>query len=114
MVHPRSSEIKRDLEDRLCKLRVDGYTPVLSCVPYDVSDDEKKRILLGHSEKLALAYGLLGDCGNIRIVKNIRICEDCHVVMCGPSKVSGREIVVRDNMRFHSFRNGVCSCNNFW
>lgn len=115
MTHPRTSEIKKELEDLLCKLRLDGYSPVLSCVPYDVSDDEKRKILSGHSEKLALAYGLLvGDCGIIRIVKNVRICEDCHVVMCGASKISGREIIVRDNMRFHHFRNGVCSCNNFW
>ena len=79
-----------------------------------MSDDEKTKILWEHSEKLALAYGLLGDSGIIRIVKNIRICGDCHVVMCGASKVSGREIVVRDNMRFHHFHDGVCSCNNFW
>ncbi|KAJ0840229.1 putative tetratricopeptide-like helical domain superfamily, DYW domain-containing protein [Helianthus annuus] len=114
MNHPRTSEIKRELEDLVYKLMLDGYTPVLSCVPYDVSDDEKKRILLGHSEKLALAYGLLVDCGIIRIMKNVRICEDCHVVMCGASKISGREIIVRDNTRFHHFCNGVCSCNNFW
>ncbi|KAI3798864.1 hypothetical protein L1987_34148 [Smallanthus sonchifolius] len=114
MNHPRTSEIKRELEDLVCKLMLDGYTPVLSCVPYDVSDDEKKKILLGHSEKLALAYGLLVDCGIIRIMKNVRICEDCHVVMCGASKISGREIIVRDNTRFHHFCNGVCSCNNFW
>ncbi|KAK1410438.1 hypothetical protein QVD17_36975 [Tagetes erecta] len=114
MNHPRTSEIKRELEDLVSKLMLEGYTPVLSCVPYDVSDDEKKKILLGHSEKLALAYGLLVDCGVIRIMKNVRICEDCHVVMCGASKISGREIIVRDNMRFHHFSNGVCSCNNFW
>ncbi|KAD7479241.1 hypothetical protein E3N88_02377 [Mikania micrantha] len=114
MNHPRTSEIKRELEDLVCKLTVDGYTPILSCVPYDVSDYEKKKILLGHSEKLALAYGLLVDCGIIRIMKNVRICEDCHVVMCGASKISGREIIVRDNTRFHHFCNGVCSCNNFW
>nr|XP_043634669.1 pentatricopeptide repeat-containing protein At5g44230 [Erigeron canadensis] len=114
MTHPRTSEIKKELDSLLYKLMLDGYTPVLSSVPYNVSDDEKKRILSGHSEKLALAYGLLGDCGTIRIMKNVRICEDCHVVMCGASKISGREIIVRDNMRFHHFRNGVCSCSNYW
>ncbi|KAK9062015.1 hypothetical protein SSX86_019199 [Deinandra increscens subsp. villosa] len=114
MNHPRTLEIKRELEDLVYKLTLDGYTPVLSCAPYDVNDDEKKKILLGHSEKLALAYGLLVDCGIIRIMKNVRICEDCHVVMCGASKISGREIIVRDNTRFHHFCNGECSCNNFW
>ncbi|PWA56990.1 peptidase S28, Tetratricopeptide-like helical domain, DYW domain protein [Artemisia annua] len=57
------------------------------------SDDEKKRILSGHNEKLALAYGLLVDCGTIRITTNVRICEDFHVVMCGASKITGREII---------------------
>ncbi|XP_071735297.1 pentatricopeptide repeat-containing protein At5g44230-like [Rutidosis leptorrhynchoides] len=114
MTHPRAYEIKKELQDLLGRLELDGYSPVLSSAPYDVSDDEKRRILSGHSEKLALAYGLLVDCGVIRIVKNVRICEDCHVVMCGASKISGREIIVRDNMRFHHFRDGVCSCNNFW
>ena len=38
MGHPRSLEIKIELEDLLCKLRLDGYKPVLSCVPYDVSE----------------------------------------------------------------------------
>ncbi|KAJ6929908.1 hypothetical protein NC652_013695 [Populus alba x Populus x berolinensis] len=61
-----------------------------------------------HSEKLALAFGL------IRIVKNLRICEDCHSVICGASQITGREIIVRDIMRFHHFHDGICSCGNFW
>nr|CAD1827540.1 unnamed protein product [Ananas comosus var. bracteatus] len=74
--------------------------PILSSVVYDVSDGEKERLLKGHSEKLALAFALLtkrnGDV--IRITKNLRICEDCHLVMSLVSKVEKVEIVVRDNM----------------
>ena len=96
-----------------------GYQPNLGSVSYDISDDEKKLILMNHSEKLALAYGLLNtestDAGcTIQIMKNLRICEDCHAFMCSASQVTGREIVVRDNMRFHHFRDGACSCDNFW
>ncbi|KAK7848264.1 pentatricopeptide repeat-containing protein [Quercus suber] len=116
MNHPQSSEIKRALADLLDKLKAKGYQPNLGSVTYDLSDDEKKRILMNHSEKLALAYGLLSsDAGcTIKIMKNLRICEDCHAFMCSASQVMGREIVVRDNMRFHHFSDGACSCGNFW
>ena len=116
MSHPKSREIKQALEDLLDRLKYLGYQPNLSSVAYDISDEEKKRLLMSHSEKLALAFGLLttnAGC-TIRIVKNLRICEDCHSVMCGASQITGREIVVRDNMRFHHFRDGRCSCGNFW
>ncbi|KAK9991010.1 hypothetical protein SO802_025995 [Lithocarpus litseifolius] len=116
MNHPQSSEIKRALADLLDRLKAKGYQPNLGSVTYDLSDDEKKRILMNHSEKLALAYGLLSsDAGcTIKIMKNLRICEDCHAFMCSASQVIGREIVVRDNMRFHHFSDGACSCGNFW
>ncbi|KAI4317458.1 hypothetical protein L6164_025325 [Bauhinia variegata] len=116
MTHPESSQIKKALEDLIERLKAVGYQPNLSSVPYDVTDDQKRRVLMTHSEKLALAYGLLStDAGStIKIMKNIRICEDCHIVMCAASKVTGRKIVVRDNMRFHHFLNGTCSCGNFW
>uniref|UniRef100_A0A166J2R5 DYW domain-containing protein n=1 Tax=Daucus carota subsp. sativus TaxID=79200 RepID=A0A166J2R5_DAUCS len=116
LTHPRSSQIKRELENLLHKLKFHGYQPVLSSVPYDVDDKEKMRILMAHSEKLAFSYGLLtvASCSTITIVKNLRICEDCHLFMCGASLVTGRKIIIRDNMRFHHFHDGACSCNNFW
>jgi len=116
MTHPESIKIKEALEDLLDRLKAHGYQPILSSVTYDISDEEKKRILMHHSEKLALAYGLLStDAGcTIKIMKNIRICEDCHAFMCSESQVMERGIVVRDNMRFHHFHDGACSCGNFW
>ncbi|CAK7323072.1 unnamed protein product [Dovyalis caffra] len=116
MTHPRSGEIKRALEDLLDRLEGKGYQPNFNSVPYDMNDEDKRRILMTHSEKLALAFGLISTTpgSDIRIVKNIRICEDCHSVMCGASQITGREIVVRDNMRFHHFHDGTCSCGGFW
>ncbi|KAL0309092.1 UNVERIFIED_CONTAM: Pentatricopeptide repeat-containing protein [Sesamum radiatum] len=116
MTHPRSGEIKGALENLINRLKANGYQPNLSSVVYDVHDEEKKRILMNHSEKLALAYALLttDDSSTIRIVKNLRICEDCHLFMCGASQITGREIIVRDNMIFHHFHDGACSCCNFW
>lgn len=69
-----------------------------------------------HSEKLAVAFGLLNTPSGapIRVIKNLRICVDCHEFMQLASAVTSREIVVRDGSRFHSFRNGVCSCGGFW
>ncbi|KAE9602965.1 hypothetical protein Lal_00050223 [Lupinus albus] len=116
VTHPEITEIKKELDDLMERLKATGYQPNLCSAPYDVSDNEKRHLLMTHSEKLALAFGLLrSDAGStIKIMKNLRICEDCHIVMCGASKVTGRKIVVRDNMRFHHFLNGACSCSNFW
>ncbi|KAL9229547.1 hypothetical protein vseg_005002 [Gypsophila vaccaria] len=116
ITHPRYNEIKHVLEDLLNKLKLHGYQPMLGSVSYDMCDDDKREILSAHSEKLALAFELLNTEPDhtIRIMKNLRICEDCHVFMCGASKITKREIVVRDNMRFHHFHDGVCSCGNFW
>ncbi|KAL8047360.1 hypothetical protein ABFX02_08G235900 [Erythranthe guttata] len=116
MTHPRSTEINEVLENLIERLKLNGYEPDLSSVLYDVNEEEKRRILMKHSEKLALAYALLiaEDGSAIRIVKNLRICVDCHLFMCGVSEISRRKIIVRDNMRFHHFEDGACSCRNFW
>uniref|UniRef100_A0A5K1A2N9 DYW domain-containing protein n=1 Tax=Nymphaea colorata TaxID=210225 RepID=A0A5K1A2N9_9MAGN len=114
--HPLSREIYVLLDELYEKLKILGHVPVLNSVVYDVSDDEKESILRRHSERLALAFGLLSTNPGttIRIVKNLRICEDCHSFMRKASLVANRIIVVRDNLRFHHFQNGVCSCNDFW
>ncbi|KAL5974027.1 hypothetical protein ACLOJK_030689 [Asimina triloba] len=114
--HQRSDEIKAVLEELLKKLKQAGYLPKLRAVLYDVSDEEKERLLKNHSEKLALAFGLLTTSPGsaVRIMKNVRICEDCHSFICGVSLIEKREIVVRDNIRFHHFSDGACSCGDFW
>jgi hypothetical protein len=69
-----------------------------------------------HSEKLAVAYGFmkLPHGATVRVFKNLRICGDCHNAFKFMSKVVGREIVVRDGKRFHHFRDGKCSCGDYW
>ncbi|KAI8017398.1 Pentatricopeptide repeat-containing protein [Camellia lanceoleosa] len=83
MTHPKSREIKLALLDVVNRLKFHGYQPKLSCVPYDVSDEEKKRILMTHSEKLALGFGLLSTSAGctIRIVKNLRIYSDGSILL---------------------------------
>lgn len=93
-----------------------GYVPEVKSVLYDVDTEEKRRVLLGHSEKLAVAYGLI-NCSKgetIRISKNLRLCEDCHSFTKFISKYANREILVRDINRFHHFRDGECSCRDYW
>ncbi|CAM8915609.1 unnamed protein product [Rhodiola kirilowii] len=116
MRHPMSKEIKKTLDDLYFRLEIGGYQPLLSSVPYDMDDEEKRRVLRTHCEKLALAFGLVSThvSSSIRIMKNLRICEDCHLFMSKASQITGREVVIRDSLRFHHFKGGVCSCNNFW
>ncbi|KAM7257328.1 hypothetical protein ACFE04_013069 [Oxalis oulophora] len=71
---------------------------------------------LYHSEKLAVCFGLLSlRTGKpIRVFKNLRVCTDCHLFMKKLSLVANREILLRDNYRFHHFKQGCCSCKDYW
>ncbi|CAN8268276.1 unnamed protein product [Cochlearia groenlandica] len=93
-----------------------GYVPQTKGVLYELETEEKERIVLGHSEKLALAFGLINTAKGepIRITKNLRLCEDCHLFTKFVSKFMEKEILVRDVNRFHRFKNGVCSCGDYW
>ncbi|KAL3850635.1 hypothetical protein ACJIZ3_012517 [Penstemon smallii] len=98
------------------EIRDIGYVPETKAVLYDLEIEEKERIVLGHSEKLAVAFGLI-NCSKgetIRITKNLRLCEDCHSFTKFISKFTNREIMVRDINRFHHFRDGECSCRDYW
>lgn len=114
--HPRIKEIHLKLEELGEKLTSGGYTPETENVLHDITEREKKEHLQYHSERLALAYALLSTdpVKTIRIFKNLRICGDCHDVMKLISEVTNREIIVRDIKRFHHFKNGTCSCQDFW
>ncbi|KAJ6368870.1 hypothetical protein OIU78_001276 [Salix suchowensis] len=69
-----------------------------------------------HSVKLAICFGLISTAiGNPVIVrKNTRICEDCHGAAKKISQVTKREIVVGDGKVVHHFRDGCCSCRDYW
>nr|CAD1838907.1 unnamed protein product [Ananas comosus var. bracteatus] len=114
--HHLSEEIYKVLQKLERKIRAMGYIPDKSCVLKDVDAEEKEEMVGTHSEKLTVAFGLLVfDTGQvIRVVKNLRICDDCHTFIKMISKIEGREIVVRDNNRFHRFSDGSCSCKDYW
>ncbi|XP_044384124.1 pentatricopeptide repeat-containing protein At5g66520 [Triticum aestivum] len=114
--HPQCDRIYAML-DEICKtLSLKGYKPLTKEVTFDVDEEDKEVCISQHSEKLALALGLISTTRGavIRIVKNLRICEDCHSVMKIVSAVYDRVIVVRDRNRFHHFKNGSCSCLDYW
>lgn len=109
-------EALKKLEEIMLRLRVEGYMPQVANVLHDIEEEEKENAIVRHSEKLAVAFGIARTCEEeiIRIVKNLRVCRDCHDMMKLISKVFRREILLRDRSRFHCFREGSCSCRDFW
>lgn len=114
--HPQSDAIYSYLERLTAKMIEIGYQADTEAALYDVEEEEKEHMVKVHSEKLAIAFGLLStEPGTeIRIIKNLRVCLDCHNATKFISKVAQRLIVVRDASRFHHFRDGVCSCGDYW
>lgn len=114
--HAKYKEIYEMLEEMGREIKSAGYVPTTSQVLLDIDEEDKEDALYRHSEKLAIAFALLSTPPGtpIRIVKNLRVCEDCHSATKFISKVYKREIVVRDRNRFHHFKNGLCSCQDFW
>ncbi|KAJ0984903.1 hypothetical protein J5N97_003259 [Dioscorea zingiberensis] len=114
--HPQTEGIYSKLEELMAKIIEAGYRAETDAALYDVEEEEKEHMVRVHSEKLAIAFGLMNtEPGTeIRIIKNLRVCLDCHSATKFISKVTERLIVVRDATRFHHFRDGVCSCGDYW
>lgn len=114
--HPNMEEIDHMWEQMEKRLRQEGYKPETGDLLLDLEDEEKETAIQQHSEKLALAFGLIKSKPGvtIRIFKNLRICEDCHKVAKLISMIYARDIVLRDRVRFHIFRDGKCSCGDYW
>ncbi|KAL8161108.1 hypothetical protein V2J09_012597 [Rumex salicifolius] len=114
--HPRWEEIEFYLKELLLELKEEGYVPNTGSVLHDMDLEDKEYNLVHHSEKLAIAFALMITPPGIpmRVMKNLRVCSDCHVAIKLISKIKDREIVVRDTSRFHHFKNGTCSCGDYW
>ncbi|CAO2181105.1 unnamed protein product [Urochloa humidicola] len=114
--HPMSNEIYSKLANIIADLKNAGYCPDITEVFVEVAEEEKQKVIYWHSEKLAIVFALLCSEPNtvIRIVKNLRMCLDCHNAIKLISRLYGREVVVRDRTRFHHFRHGHCSCKDYW
>ncbi|KAL1322061.1 hypothetical protein HN51_066987 [Arachis hypogaea] len=114
--HPQSASINKKLQELLVQMKRLGYSADSNFVLHDVEEEEKEQILLYHSEKIAIAFGLLNISPSkpILVTKNLRICVDCHSAIKFMALITNREIIVRDASRFHHFKNGICNCGDFW
>lgn len=114
--HPETREIYKMLDEIMKKLKMEGYVGNTNEVLLDLDEEGRELAISLHSEKLAIAFCFLKTSPGtpIRIVKNLRICSDCHVAIKMISRVFDREIVVRDCNRFHHFKGGLCSCKDYW
>ena len=114
--HRETIAIYQYLDELMKRISEAGYVPVPESVMHELEKEEREYALRYHSEKLAIAFGILKTNAGmtIRIVKNLRMCEDCHSAIKFISAIASREIVVRDKHRFHHFKDGSCSCVDYW
>ncbi|PHU18292.1 hypothetical protein BC332_13987 [Capsicum chinense] len=114
--HPRSDEIYGKLEELGQLMAKAGYVPMIHFDLHDVERRQKEILLSYHSEKLAVAFGLIATPHGvpIRVKKNLRICLDCHTAFKLICKIVSREIIIRDINWFHHFKDGSCSCGDYW
>ncbi|GKC40789.1 pentatricopeptide repeat-containing protein ELI1, chloroplastic [Tanacetum coccineum] len=116
MKHLNSKKIYMMFDEVNGWLKNHGCSPQIDIMLHNFGNKDRARSLEVHSEKLAVAFGLIStEAGSsIKIVKNLRICLDCHEVMKLISKLARRRIVIRDRNRFHHFVDGLCSCGDYW
>lgn len=114
--HFRCKEIYEKLEELESEMEQAGYVMDTSQVLRAVGNEEKSEAIRYHSERLAIAFALITFPPErpIRIMKNLRVCDDCHTAIKFMSRCTGRLIIVRDNKRFHHFSGGECSCGDYW
>ncbi|XP_019443617.1 PREDICTED: pentatricopeptide repeat-containing protein At5g40410, mitochondrial-like isoform X3 [Lupinus angustifolius] len=114
--HPDSDKINKKLEELMRKIQEAGFVSETESILHDVDEEVKTKMINKHSEKIALAYALLVTSADVPIVivKNLRICRDCHNTAKFVSLIEKRVIIIRDSKRFHHFSDGLCSCGDYW
>ncbi|KAJ6714752.1 hypothetical protein OIU85_026276 [Salix viminalis] len=116
MSHPQCRGIYEMIHQMEWQLKFEGYSPDTSQVLFDVDEEEKRERLKAHSQKLAMAFALIhtSQGAPIRIARNLRMCNDCHTYTKLISVIYQRKITVRERNRFHHFKDGTCSCGDYW
>ncbi|KAL6998901.1 hypothetical protein U1Q18_000068 [Sarracenia purpurea var. burkii] len=114
--HPQTGQIHDKLRELRKIITEAGYVPDTTFSLHDTDEEQKEQSLWNHSERLALAFGLINTQkrSRLRIFKNLRVCGDCHSVFKFVSKIIQQEIMLRDPYRFHHFSGGKCSCGDYW
>ena len=114
--HPQTKQIYAKLGELRKMIKEAGYVSDISYALHDTDEEQKEHNLWNHSERIALAFGLIStsEGSPLRIFKNLRVCGDCHSVYKFVSGIVGRQIILRDPYRFHIFNGGKCSCSDYW
>ncbi|CAF1274193.1 unnamed protein product, partial [Adineta ricciae] len=116
--HKQSKEIYAELERLTNELKGHGYQCDASWISRPMMNDETEEcVLSGHSERLAIAFNLIQRPipKRIQIMKNLRVCGDCHTFTKRVAEVRQCTIIVRDANRTHHFYpDGRCSCGDFF
>ncbi|KAK4802495.1 hypothetical protein SAY86_000698 [Trapa natans] len=116
--HPQVEKINGVLEGFYSKMEEQGYSRMEGRGWSDKIEASRAEIFCGHSEKHAIAFGLLNTAPGmpIWVTKNLYMCQKCHDTVKFISKVVRRQISVRDTENFHHFRDGICSCGDegYW
>lgn len=115
-LHPQREQIRAKIESLMQQMEEQGYKPDTTCALHDEDEEIKIESLKYHSERLAIAFALISTPGGspILVMKNLRACTDCHAAIKLISRIEKREIIVRDSSRFHHFKDGICSCKDYW
>nr|XP_004490605.1 pentatricopeptide repeat-containing protein At1g19720 [Cicer arietinum] len=82
-----------------------------------IEEEERENNSIVHSEKLAFAFAFIDPHNTPRIlhiVKNLRMCRDCHDTAKYISLAYGCEIYLSDSNCLHHFKGGHCSCRDYW
>jgi pentatricopeptide repeat protein len=105
-----------EVQSIISKVEQIGYIPDTRFVLHNLTEQDKIIHLFGHSEKRALAVALkfMPIHLPIQLIKNLRVCPDCHNFMKYVSKLYNRKIIMRDTNRFHRFQDQHCDCNDYW
>lgn len=113
--HPQTEVIYDKVHDLMAKISKLGYVPEEKFLLPDVNEKDEK-VMVYHSEKLAIAFGLISTLAgsSLQVIQSHRVCGDCHSAIKLIALVTGREIVLRDGSRFHHFKDGNCSCGDYW
>ncbi|CAI9117138.1 OLC1v1018480C1 [Oldenlandia corymbosa var. corymbosa] len=123
MSHPRKEAIYNELQHLVQKVDSKGEFSFKMRKDFfsvhQVDEERECDSVFGHSELLAISFGLISNQEKgrrvIRVTKNVGVCENCHSFVKAVCKeVEEVEIVIRDPCCFHHFRDGVCSCGDFW
>ncbi|XP_050363575.1 pentatricopeptide repeat-containing protein At2g15690, mitochondrial-like isoform X2 [Argentina anserina] len=87
--HPDNEKFYSLLRGLREQMKEAGYIPETRFVLHDIDQEGKEDALLSHSERLAVADGLLASSARspIRVIKNLRVCGDCHSALKIISKI---------------------------